>query len=131
MVEILVQVANMVNDLHDFIWALSRQLGLPFNDKDLHFWVIGLLGVFFFIFIDNLVRRLAKYNISLVSFIFTFTILVILVLSLEVQQKIMGRGDMELQDIVSSLWGFLVLFGFYLVYRLVVNSWMRSKRKHK
>ncbi|TYO96135.1 hypothetical protein LX24_01081 [Desulfallas thermosapovorans DSM 6562] len=42
MVEFLGQLANKVNDLHDLIWALSRQLGLPFSDKDLHFWVIGV-----------------------------------------------------------------------------------------
>ncbi|TYO94909.1 hypothetical protein LX24_01923 [Desulfallas thermosapovorans DSM 6562] len=93
--------------------------------------IIGLLGVVFFVFIDYLVKWLAKYNISLVSFIFTFTMLAILVLSLEVQQKIMGRGDMELQDIIAGLWGFLVLFGFYLIYRLLTNLWVKSKRKHK
>ncbi|WP_347491156.1 hypothetical protein ABDB91_08435 [Desulfoscipio sp. XC116] len=121
MIELFTQIANIINDMHDIIWAFCKHLGLPLTDKDLHFWVIGLLGVFFFILTDTLFKWLAKYNISWISFIFTFTVISILVLSLEVQQKLTGRGDMELQDIAAGLWGFGVLLAIYLVCRFLIK----------
>jgi hypothetical protein len=124
MIEALYQIADLINNLHDFIWAVSKHLGLPFTDKDLHFWIVGLLGVIFFVVTDVLFKWLAKLNVSLISFIFTFAIISILVLSLEVQQKATGRGSMELQDITAGLWGFLVLLGVYLAGRFLLRLLM-------
>ncbi|AGL01605.1 hypothetical protein [Desulfoscipio gibsoniae] len=130
MMTLISQITNFINDLHDSIWAYSRHLGLPFTDKDLHFWIIGLLGVFFFIFTDVLFKWLAKFNVSLISFFFTSAIISILVLILEVEQKLTGRGGMELGDVLASLWGFLVLLGVYLFCRFLVLRLLGLIKKH-
>ncbi len=129
MLTVINQIVNFINDLHDNIWGYSRQLGLPFTDKDLHFWVIGLLGVIFFVFTDTIFKWLAKINISLISFFFTSAIISILVLILEVEQKLTGRGGMELWDILAGLLGFLVLLSIYQFCRLLLKSLLNLIKK--
>ena len=129
MVEFLKQTVNLINDLHDQIWSYNVQLGLPFTDKDLHFWIIGLLGVIFFIFTDIFFRRLAKINISLITFFFTSAIISILVLFIEIQQKLTGRGGMDLNDILAGLLGFLVLLVVYQLCRFLLKHLMNLINK--
>ncbi len=129
MLTVINQIVNFINDLHDNIWGYSKQLGLPFTDKDLHFWVIGLLGVIFFVFADIFFKWLARINISLISFFFTSAIISILVLILEIEQKLTGRGGMELSDILAGLLGFLVLLGVYQFIRFLLKSLLKLKIK--
>ncbi len=129
MITFINQIVNLINDLHDQIWGYSEQLGLPFTDKDLHFWIIGLLGVIFFIFTDFFFRWLATINISLISFFFTSAIISILVLVLEVEQKLTGRGGMELDDILAGLLGFLVLLAVYQSCRFLLGRLISLIRK--
>jgi Ca2+/Na+ antiporter len=97
----------------------------------MHFWVIGVIGIIIFFLTDGLFRFLAKWNISAVSFIYTFTVLMVLVFSVEIQQKITGRGNMELTDATIGLKGFLVFFGIYVVIVLIVKlgKWVYKKIK--
>ncbi|MFZ2537696.1 MAG: hypothetical protein WAX04_02195 [Oscillospiraceae bacterium] len=115
-------LASTVNNLHDFIIVLTSYFGLNLSDKDLHFWVIGIIGVAVFILSDIVFRIASKWNISVISFIYTLTILIVFVFALEIEQQITGRGNMELNDIVAGLWGFFVLFGCYLVIRAVIYA---------
>ena len=108
-------LASTVNNLHDFFIVLSKYFGLSLSDKDLHFWVIGIIGVVVFILSDIVFRIVSRWNISIISFVYTLTVLVVFVFALEIEQRITGRGDMELLDIVAGLWGFLVLFGCYIM----------------
>ena len=106
--------ASIINNIHDFIVYILGGMGLDLTDKGLHFWTIGVIGIVLFLVADNVFRRLAKWSISFISFIFTFLFLTVLVFGLEIEQKITGRGNMEFSDIVSGLWGFIALFMVYL-----------------
>lgn len=111
---ILKQLSNIVNNIHDLIMNLSKLFGLNFTDKQLHFIVVGIIGIIFY-FITNIVfNKLAKLSIRIISFIYTLTVLIVLVFGLEIEQKITGRGNMEFADIVAGLWGFLFIFIIYL-----------------
>ena len=65
-------------------------------------------------------KMLSKWSITAISFIYTFTVIVVIVFAIEIQQKITGRGNMEFLDAVIGLWGFLLFFGIYLTIRLLV-----------
>ena len=41
-------------------------------------------------------------------------------LAIEIGQKITGTGEMDFQDVVAGLYGVLVFFAVYTVYRLIV-----------
>lgn len=130
--EILLKIlAGVINNLHDFIVLLSGEFGLNLTDKDLHFWVIGIIGVVIFLVSDIVFRIIAKWSISVISFVYTLTVLIAFVFALEIEQRITGRGNMDFLDIAAGLWGFLVLFGFYLLIRVTRYAVRKmSKEKH-
>ncbi len=107
--------ASIINNIHDFIVYILSATGIDLTDKGLHFWTIGVIGIVLFLVADNIFKRLAKWSVSAISFIFTFLFLTVLVFGLEIEQKITGRGNMEFSDIVSGLWGFIALFMVYLI----------------
>lgn len=113
-------IAEMVNNIHDGIINIYRILGIPYTDKALHFWIMGGIGLGIFFLTDALFKWVAKLSISVISFIYTFTVLVVLVFTLEIVQKITGRGNMEFLDIIAGLWGFMAVFSGYLVVRMII-----------
>ncbi|WP_339060552.1 hypothetical protein [Tepidibacillus marianensis] len=121
----------MVNNVHDILILLFDNLGFHLTDKDLHFWVIGIIGILFFFVTDVIFKALAKWSISVLSFVYTFTVFIVLVFSLEIEQKITNRGHMEFNDIIAGLWGFFAIFGVYLGIRLVAYLIMRITNKNR
>jgi FtsH-binding integral membrane protein len=111
----------MMNFFHDQLVLLSRQAGWHFNDKQLHFLVIGLLGIILFIVVHRFFKYLVRHSLTAISFIYTLTVLVVLVFAIEIGQKLTGRGNMEFQDIVEGIWGFLVAFAVYLGLVIIVR----------
>lgn len=118
--EFIKLIAAIVNELHDIVIMIMYGLGFNVTDKQLHFWVIGLLGMGGFIVVQLLFRILAKWSITAISFIYSITVLLVIVFAIEIQQKITGRGNMEFADAVIGIQGFIVLFLVYLVIRLLL-----------
>ncbi len=44
MVKIIRILAEMINDLHDALIILFKEIAPSLTDKDLHFWIMGVLG---------------------------------------------------------------------------------------
>ncbi len=107
-------ITGIINYFHDKLIWLTKFLGLSLNDKQLHFLVIGIIGILLFGLVHKLFKYLVKYSLTAISFIYTFTVLVVFVFAIEIGQKVTGRGNMEFQDIVEGLWGFLVVFAIYM-----------------
>ena len=126
-------LAGLVNNIHDGLILILGTLGLNLTDKDMHFWVIGIIGIVIFFITDIIFKVLSKWNISAVSFVYTFTVLLVLVFAVEIEQKITGRGNMEFKDAAVGLKGFLFLFSIYLLIILLVKtvSWIIKKLKTK
>jgi hypothetical protein len=133
--ETIQMLADLVNNLHDFIaFHVNDSLHLNLTDKDLHFWLMGIIGILVFLFVLILSKVIAgmPFGITILSFIFTFTFMVVLVFAIEIQQAITNRGNMEFQDAVVGLWGFIVFFlGFaaisavYFITRKLLNQLMK------
>lgn len=122
-------VAGIVNTIHDLIMEMTSNAGLNFTDKDLHLWVFGIIGIISFFAVHLLFKQLAQHSITAISFIYTFTVMLVLVFAIEIQQKITGRGQMEFDDAVVSIWGFILFFavflllkGLYLLVKRLVNK---------
>lgn len=132
MKDVIKLIADVMNDFHDMFIQLFEVLGIAVTDKELHFWVIGIFGIGFFFFTHAVFKWLSKYSITLISFIYTFTVLLVIVFAIEIQQKITNRGNMEFEDAVIGLWGFLVIFFLYIgCYFLVISLkklFQRNKR---
>lgn len=126
-------IMNSVNFIHDQLIVLTQSLGLYLNDKQLHFLVIGLLGIVMFLIIHQLFQFIARYSITFLSFFYTLTVLVVVAFAIEIEQKITGRGQMEFQDIVQGIWGFIIAFAVYQGLKILIGRKTqlasRSRRK--
>lgn len=139
MAEIIKLLMGIVNNVHDGLQGVSNLLNISLNDKQLHFIIIGIIGIVIFACTQMLFKWLSKYSITAISFIYTFTLLVVIVFAIEIGQKITNRGHMEFADIVAGIMGFMYLFVIYLVIKLIVylvksffvkeNKLKKSKRK--
>lgn len=114
LISMLKFATGVMNYFHDYLILLTKLMGFKVNDKQLHFLVIGLIGIILFIIVHKFFKYLVRYSLTAISFIYTFTVLVVFVFAIEIGQKVTGRGNMEFQDIVEGLWGFLVAFAVYM-----------------
>lgn len=120
--EIILLLADVVNIWHDLIWKFADMMGWNMSDKDLHFWVIGILGIIGLIFVDILFHALARWSITAISFLFTFAMVLVFVFAVEIQQKITGSGNMEFGDAVVSILGFFLFCSIYFIILLVIRG---------
>ena len=133
MVQLFKLLARIIDFCHDQIVDMFRTFGLHLSDKDLHFVIIGLAGIAIFIGTQILFKWLSKHSITAISFIYTFTVLVVIVFAIEIEQKITGSGNMEFADVLYGLYGFLFLFAIYLFIKsiIAVIKKIRAKKKQK
>lgn len=130
MVEILKLIASFINDLHDKVLDMVGIAGYPLNDKQLHFIFMAVIGILIFAFTQIVFKKLAKYSITAISFIYTFTVMVVIVFAIEIQQKLTNRGNMEFSDIVYGLYGFIYVFLIYLLIKLIVLAIKKAYKKY-
>lgn len=111
---LILWLASVVNEIHD---QLAMRLGIQMTDKELHFWVIGIIGVVFFLLVYLVFKWIErfKFKTTIIAFIYIFTLMVVLVFAIEIQQAITNRGNMEFADAAMGLWGFIVFFFIYSI----------------
>ncbi|WP_347319757.1 hypothetical protein [Rossellomorea sp. RS05] len=134
--EAIISIVEVINNFHDVVIEVTDGLGLNLTDKDLHFWVMGIIGmlVFFFVYAVSKVAAKMPFGIAGLSFMYTLTFMFVLVFAIEIQQAITQRGNMEFADAIIGLWGFLA---FFLIYAaiigifLVVRSFFKKPPKKK
>ena len=129
---ILYEGTMVVAQIHESLMHLNDNFELYFGDKDMHFIVMAVLGMILFFMVHFVFKRLAKWSITAISFIYVFTVMTVLGLAIEIDQKITGTGDMDFQDVVAGLYGVLAFFAVYTVYRLIVllvRHLMRGRKK--
>ena len=129
---ILYEGTMVVAQIHESLMHLNDNFELYFGDKDMHFIVMAVLGMILFFMVHFVFKRLAKWSITAISFIYVFTVMTVLGLAIEIGQKITGTGDMDFRDVVAGLYGVLAFFAVYTVYRpivLLVRHLMRGRKK--
>ena len=128
MKESILWLASVVNEIHD---QLAMRFGIQMTDKELHFWVIGLIGMVFFLLIYLVFKWVNqfKFKTTIIAFVYTFTLMVVLVFAIEIQQAITNRGNMEFADAAMGLWGFVVLFFLYSIIAGIIYSVVQVIKK--
>lgn len=116
-------IVEIVNTAHDLlIVILNDILGLQLTDKDMHFWILGFIGMVTFACVYIISKWLSKFpfGIQLISFLYTLTFMFVLVFAIEIQQAITNRGNMEFADAIIGLWGFIAFFLIYVAIALII-----------
>ena len=133
--DFLYRCVGMISKIHDKIMGLNNAYEANFSDKELHFLVIGLLGLAMIFVVYPLFKYLAKKKLEMViAWIYVFTVLVVITFAIEIGQKITKTGKMEFADIMYGLVGFLVMFGIFCILRLLWRGvlrlirWLKSRK---
>ena len=114
MERILKFLVDLIAAVHDWIMSLNDGYEWGLDDKEMHFAVIGLLGIGLFFAVQILFKWLAKRSVTAISWIYTFTVVLVVTFAIEAGQRVSGIGQMESMDIYYGVWGFIVAFGIYL-----------------
>ena len=133
MKEFLYGIIGIIAEIHSRILSLNDAYEYNFTDKELHFLVIGILGMAFIFVVYPLFKWLAKHDhVMVIAWIYVFTLIIVITFAIEIGQKVTGTGNMEFADIVMGVFGFIVMFLVFSVvrgiYKLIRNL-IRGDRK--
>ena len=123
-----------VAKIHNYILSLNDAYEKNFTDKQLHFLVIGILGMLILMVIYPLFKLLSENHILVIAFIYVFTVIVVITFAIEIGQKISDSGTMDFADIVFGIAGFLLMFVIFAVIRqifLAIINLVRKIGKHQ
>ena len=119
MVRFLYFMVEGVARIHNKILQINDSSALFLSDKQLHFAVMGLLGMGMLLVIYPLFLALSKNHVLTIAWIYVFTVMVMLSFAIEIGQGITGTGNMDLEDVISGLAGFMLLFIVFALLRMI------------
>ena len=118
MKRILIWGVGLVAKIHNYIMSLNNAYEMNLSDKDLHFIVLGLLGLGMIFVVYPLFKYLAKQNkIMTIAWIYVTTLMVVITFAIEIGQKITNTGNMEFADIMYGLLGYMFMFIVFIFVR--------------
>lgn len=122
MTRFLYWAVELVAKIHNYLMQLNNTYETSFSDKELHFLVIGFLGMGMIFVIYPLFKFLAKHDHEMViAWIYVFTVVIVITFAIEIGQKITKTGNMEFADILYGIVGFSVMFLVFSVIRGVYH----------
>lgn len=115
---ILYYIVELIAKVHNKLLSLNDNYEYNFTDKELHFLVIGAIGMLFIFVVYPLFKWLAKNNhVMVIAWIYVFTLIIVITFAIEIGQKVTNTGAMEFADIVYGVVGFIVMFFIFSVIR--------------
>lgn len=122
MKSVLYEIVGMIARIHELILTLNDANTVTLSDKQLHFIIIGVVGMLLVFVIHPIFLYLAKKkHVLVISWIYVITVLIVLTFAIEIGQAATHTGTMEFADIMSGLLGFIVMFGIFLVLRGIIR----------
>ncbi len=123
MKEFLYQVVDVIARLHSRLLGLNDAYEYNFTDKELHFLVIGILGMALIFLVYPLFQWLAdRGHVMVVAWIYVFTLIIVITFAIEIGQKVSHTGNMEFSDIVFGVFGFIVMFFIFGIIREIYKG---------
>ena len=123
MARILRMLLAWVSQAHSAILSLNDRFEYSFSDKELHFLVIGAIGLALILLVYPVFRLLANHNrVLAITWIYVLTVLVVLTFAIEIGQSITGSGTMEFGDVVAGMGGFFAVTAVIVTLHLLL--WM-------
>lgn len=119
MVRFLYFMVEGVARIHDKLLQINDSSALFLTDKQLHFAVMGLLGMGLLLVIYPVFLLLSKRHVLTIAWIYVFTVMVMLSFAIEIGQGITDTGNMDLEDVISGLAGFMLLFIIFAILRMI------------
>lgn len=132
MKEMLYKIVGLIAKIHNYILSLNDAFEYNFSDKELHFLVIGALGLGLIFVVYPVFKWLARRNhVMTIAWIYVFTLIVVITFAIEIGQKITHTGQMEFADIMFGVVGFLAMFLVFAVLRGIWHGIRSLLERHK
>lgn len=126
MEQILYAIVGFVARIHNYILGLNNGYENSFTDKELHFIVIGAVGILLVFVLYPLFKWLANTGHTMViTFFYVFTVMVVIAFAIEIGQGVTHTGAMEFDDIMYGIGGFLAMFFVFAVIRGIYHLIVR------
>ena len=112
---------DIIYKTHTYFLSMNDSFEAQLSDKQLHFLIIGLLGIGMLLVIYPLFKWMAKKNLTvLISWFYVFTVLVVITFAIEIGQWYSHTGVMVFNDILAGLVGYFAMsFIFLLVVTII------------
>ena len=112
---------DIIYKTHTYFLSMNDSFEAQLSDKQLHFLIIGLLGIGMLLVIYPLFKWMAKKNLTvLISRFYVFTVLVVITFAIEIGQWYSHTGEMDFNDILAGLVGYFAMsFIFLLVVAII------------
>ncbi len=120
MAEILYTLIRYMASIHDKIMTINDSYEMYLSDKQLHFIVVGVVGIGLLLVIYPLFKLLSKHHVLVIAWIYVFTMMVVMTFSVEIGQWLSGTGTMDMEDVTAGLTGFMVLFIIFAIIRAII-----------
>lgn len=123
MKEFLYGIIDLIARIHSKLLTLNDAYEYNFTDKELHFLVIGVLGMALIFVIYPLFKWLANHDhVMVVAWIYVFTLIIVITFAIEIGQKVSNTGNMEFADIMFGVIGFIVMFFIFSIIREIYKA---------
>ena len=119
---IIYTFVTLISRLHNYFLTWNDSIENSFDDKQLHFIIIGAFGVGLVLALHPLFLWLSKTNHTMIiTFFYVFTVILVLTFAIEIGQGFYGTGTMEFDDVRSGIKGFLAFFAVFLIIRGIIH----------
>lgn len=130
MKEFLYDIVGLIAKIHSYLLRLNDAYEYNFSDKELHFLVIGVLGMAFLFVVYPVFKWLAKHDhVMVIAWLYVFTLIIVITFAIEIGQKVTNTGAMEFADIMMGVFGFLAMFVIFAILREVYKAIRRLMRQ--
>lgn len=126
MKEVLRVIVDLVATVHNYLLHLNDSFELYLSDKELHFLVMGLLGLGLFAAARFLFSKLRP---NAIAWLFTFAAMGAIILAIEIGQYFTNTGDLEFSDIAMGAWGVLAFSAAYALVHYIFKAVRRRGAK--
>ena len=127
---ILYNIVVLITRVHNYLLTLNNQFENSFTDKELHFLIIGAFGLLLVLVLHPLFLWLQRHDHTMViTFLYVFTVILVLTFAIEIGQGYYGTGAMEFDDVVYGIAGFLAFFFVFAVIRGIIHLIVRLVKK--
>lgn len=111
-------IVEIIARIHTYLLKMNDAYEYNFTDKELHFLIIGALGMAMIFVVHPVFKWLARNNhIMVISWIYVFTLIIVITFAIEIGQRVTNTGAMEFADIMFGVLGFVSMFLVFSVIR--------------
>ena len=93
MSKLLYAIVGLIAKIHSAILTWNDSCETVLSDKQLHFLVIGLIGMMMLFVIFPLFKLLSKNHVLIIAWIYVFTVMIVLTFAIEIGQGKIGRAS--------------------------------------